>query len=140
MPEKRSAEYSKPDGGCKRYFALFERQPYDRPSLATPGPPTSSIGATSPAPDQTTLRPRRQLERLCHSQIFHPKNHAVPGLGHNQIAPPRPWNFPVREQILKLDCRLQADRLKPVSRPPVTQHNLSSNLVRVKKFAAGFLI
>ena len=51
--------------------------------------------------------------------------------------PARARNFLVREQILEFHRRLQADRLKPVARPPMTQGDLSANLVRVKKFAAA---
>jgi hypothetical protein len=46
------------------------------------------------------------------------------------------WNFSVRKQILQLDRRPHANRLKSVPRPPMSQHNSPTDFVRVKYFNA----
>src|ERR1700690_1928960 len=121
-------------------FGLFEWPFHTSRVKSGAKPSTSSMGATSPAPDQPAPRPRRQFEILRHSQIFHPKNPAVGSLSHDQLASPRPWNLLVRKQILKFYRRLQADGLKPVPGPPMAQGDPSADLVRVEKFAAGLFV
>jgi len=60
-----------------------------------------------------------ELETLSNPQAFHPKQFSRRRGGHNQLMSYGPWNFLVREKVLQFHLRAQANRLKPVARPPM---------------------
>src|SRR5207302_9530143 len=76
-----------------------------------------------PLPFQSAAGLFVELETLSNPQTFHPKQVSRRRGGHNQLMSYGPGNFLVREKVLQFHLRAQANRLKPIARPPTPHQN-----------------
>jgi len=78
-----------------------------------------------------------ELEALGNPQAFHPEQVSRRRGGHNQLMSCEPGNFLVREKVLQFHPRAQANRLKPIARPPMAHQHARADFVCVKIFHTG---
>src|SRR6266576_1018358 len=83
------------------------------------------------------FRPRCELELLADALVFDPKNLATFSRSDHQPVPALARDFSIREPILELDVAPQTNRVKTISRLPVTQNNSPADLVSVEDLSSA---
>src|SRR6266516_1401420 len=94
-----------------------------RPKLTRPFPGRNTGFPLQPLPFQSAASLFVELETLSHPQAFHPKQVSRRRGGHNQLMSYGPGNFLVREKVLQFRLCAQANRLKPIARPPMAHQH-----------------
>ena len=81
--------------------------------------------------------PRSEFELLADALVFDPNHLATFSRSDHQSVPALARDFSIREPILELHVVPQADRLKTISRLPVTQDHSPADLVGVEDFSSS---
>ena len=81
--------------------------------------------------------PRGELELLADALVFDPNHLATFGRSDHQPVPALARNFSIREPILELHAGRQANRVKTISRLPVTQNHSPADLVSVEDLSSA---
>src|SRR5437762_3275822 len=81
--------------------------------------------------------PRSEFELLADALVFDPNHLATFSRSDHQSVPALARDFSIREPILELHVVPQADRLKTISRLPVTQDHSPADLVGVEDLGSA---
>src|SRR5438477_2376762 len=86
---------------------------------------------------QAANRSFSKLKAFRDSQPFDPKKLSARRGGHRQLITFVSRNLMIHKQILQFDSLLHADRLKTVTRAPMTQYYVGSNGISIENLCPG---